>query len=187
MAVTRRKRKWWSLPLTLAIIVVVGVAGFFGYRYVQAKNQTSLPSNLTTVRVTQGTLQATIGASGNVYTNQSATLNWQTSGTVGQINVKMGDHVTKGEVLAALDPTTLTSPTAMNAQQSLAAAQQAYNNLMQSNTALAQAQLNLAQAQQAVTDAQTARDLLNYSRGANGNADAAQAEYYLAANAYNNA
>ncbi len=188
MGVSRRKqRKWWTLPLTLAIIVVVGVAGFFGYRYVQAKNQTSLPSNLTTVRVTQGTLQATIGASGNVYTNQSAVLNWQTPGTVGQINVKMGDHVTKGEILAAIDPTTLTNPTAMNAQQSLAAAQLAYQNLMQSTTNAAQAQLALAQAQQAVTDAQTARNLLNYSRGQNGNADAAQAEYNLAVNAYNNA
>ncbi len=188
MGVTKRKqRKWWSLPLTLAIIVVVGVAGFFGYRYVQAKNQTGLPSNLTTVRVTQGTLQATIGASGNVYTNQSATLNWQTPGVVSQVNVKPGDHVTKGEVLGALDPTSLTNATAMNAEQNLAAAQQAYNNLMQSNTAKAQAQLALAQAQQAVTDAQNARDLLNYSRGANGNADAAQAEYYLAVDAYNKA
>ncbi len=187
MGVTRRKRKWWSLPLTLAIIVVVGVAGFFVYRYVQAKNQTGLPSNLTTVRVTQGTLQATIGASGNVYTNQSATLNWQTPGTVGQVNIKQGDHVTKGQILAAIDPTTLTNPTAMNAQQNLAAAQQAYNNLMQSTTTLAQAQLTLAQAQQAVTDAQTARDLLNYSRAGNGNADAAQAEYYLAVDAYNKA
>src|SRR5512135_2002420 len=162
MGVTKRKRKWWSLPLTLAIIVVVGVAGFFGYRYVQAKNQTGLPSNLTTVRVTQGTLQATIGASGNVYTNQSATLTWQTPGVVGQLNIKQGDHVKKGEVLAALDPTSLTNTTAMNAEQNLAAAQQAYNNLMQSNTAKAQAQLALTQAQKAVTDAQTARDLLNY-------------------------
>jgi HlyD family secretion protein len=188
MGVSRRKqRKWWSLPLTLAIIVVVGVAAFFGYRYVQAKNQTGLPSNLTTVRVTQGTLQATIGASGNVYTNQSATLNWQTPGVVGQVNVKVGDHVTKGEVLATLDPTSLTNPTAMNAEQNLAAAQQAYQNLMQSTTTLAQAQLTLAQAQQAVTDAQNARAVLNYSRGANGNADAAQAEYYLAVDAYNKA
>ncbi len=188
MGVTKRKqRKWWSLPLTLAIIIVVGVAAFFGYRYVQAKNQSSLPSNLTTVRVTQGTLAATIGASGNVYTNQSATLNWQTPGVVSQINVKPGDHVTKGEILATLDPTTLTNTTAMNAEQNLAAAQQAYSNLMQSTTTKAQAQLALAQAQQAVTDAQNARDLLNYSRGANGNADAAQAEYYLAVNAYDKA
>jgi multidrug efflux pump subunit AcrA (membrane-fusion protein) len=109
MAVTRKKRKWWRTPLILVIIVVLGVAAFFGYRYVSAQNSGSLPANLTTVKVTLGTLAATVGASGNVYSNQTASLTWQTAGKIGTLNVKQGDTVKAGQVLATLDPTSLTN------------------------------------------------------------------------------
>jgi HlyD family secretion protein len=186
MAVSNRKqRKWWSLPLTLLVIVVVAGAAFFTYSYVNAQSTSGVPSNLTTVKVTQGSLQATVGASGNVYSNQTATINWQTGGRIATINVKQGDTVKVGQVLATLDPTSLTDNTVILAQQTLITAQQNLQNLKDSTVTQSNAQLALAQAQQAVTDAQTARDLLNYSRGQNGNADAAWAEFYLAQNAYN--
>ncbi len=184
MAVTKRKqRKWWTLPLTLLVIVVVAGGALFTYSYVSAQSNTG--TSLTTVRVTQGSLQATVGASGNVYSNQTATLSWATAGRIATLNVKQGDTVKAGQVLATLDPTSLTDNNVILAQQNLLTAQQNLQNLKDSTTTRADAQLALAQAQQAVTDAQNARDLLNYSRGQNGNADAAWAEYYIAQNNYN--
>jgi HlyD family secretion protein len=188
MAVSsKRKRKWWSLPLTLFIIVLVGAAAFFVYRYVNAQKATGLASSLTTVKVTLGSLQATVGASGNVYANQTSTITWKTAGRIGAINVKQGDQVKAGEVLATLDPTSLTDNNVILAKQNLITAQQNLQNLQDSTVNEANALLTLTQAQKAVTDAQTARDLLNYSRGQNGNADAAWAQLYLAQDAYNKA
>lgn len=187
MSTINRKHKKWSLPITIVVIVAVLGAAFFTYSYVSAQSASGVPSNLTTVKVTLGSLQATVGASGNVYSNQTATLNWSTSGRIATLNVKQGDKVTAGEVLATLDPTSLTDNNVILAQQNLITAQQNLQNLKDSTVARANAQLALAQAQQAVTDAQNARDLLNYSRGQNGNADAAWAEFYLAENAYNKA
>ena len=187
MSVTKRKRKWWRIPLIIVIILVIGVAAFFGYRYVSAQNSTGLPSNLTTVKVTLGALAATVGATGNVYSNQTATLAWQTSGKIGTLNVKQGDTVKANDVLAVLDPTSLTNNTVILAKQDLINANQALQDLKDSTVSKAQAQQALAVAQKAVSDAQTTRDVLNYSRGQNGNADAAWAEYYIAVDAYNKA
>jgi HlyD family secretion protein len=187
MAVTRKKRKWWRIPLILIIIAVIGVAAFFGYQYVSAQGSGSLPANLTTVKVTLGTLAATVGASGNVYSNQSATLTWQTAGKIGKLNVKQGDTVKAGDILATLDPTSLTNNSVILAQQNLINAQKTLQDLKDSTVAKATAQQTLATAQQAATDAQNARDLLNYSRGQNGNADAAWAQYYIAVDSYNKA
>ena len=187
MAITRRKRKWWTLPLTLLVIVLVAGAAFFTYSYVNAQSAAGAAANLTTVQVTLGSLQATVGASGNVYSNQTAIISWATAGRIATVNVKQGDTVKAGQVLATLDPTSLTDNTVILAQQNLITAQQNLQNLKDSTVTRANDQLALAQAQQAVTNAQNARDLLNYSRGQNGNADAAWAEYYIAQNNYNNA
>jgi HlyD family secretion protein len=187
MGVSRRKRKWWSIPLIIVIIAVIGVAAFFGYQYVSAQNQTGLPANLTTVKVSLGSLAATVGASGNVYANQTASLTWQTAGKVGTLNVKQGDKVKANDVLALLDPTSLTNNNVILAQQDLINAQQALSDLKESTISKATAQQALVQAQKALSDAQTSRDLLNYSRGQNGNADAAWAEYYIAVDQYNRA
>jgi multidrug efflux pump subunit AcrA (membrane-fusion protein) len=181
MAITRRKRKWWTLPLTLLVIVLVAGAAFFTYSYVNAQSAAGAAANLTTVQVTLGSLQATVGASGNVYSNQTAIISWATAGRIATVNVKQGDTVKAGQVLATLDPTSLTDNTVILAQQNLITAQQNLQNLKDSTVTRANDQLALAQAQQAVTNAQNARDLLNYSRGQNGNADAAWAEYYMGA------
>jgi HlyD family secretion protein len=187
MGVSKRKRKWWSLPLTLLIIVIIAAGAFFVYRYTNAQAASGLASNLTTVRVTLGSLQATVGASGNVYSNQTTTIPWKTAGRIGTLNIKQGDQVKAGEVLATLDPTSLTDNTVILAKQNLITAQQNLQNLQDSTVSQSNAMLALTQAQKAVTDAQTARDILNFSRGQNGNADAAWAQFYISQDTYNKA
>ncbi|GAA0961781.1 hypothetical protein GCM10009558_080530 [Virgisporangium aurantiacum] len=57
------------------------------------------------IPVTQGDVTASVSASGNVQSASTATANFVTSGTVTEIAVKVGDVVTKGQVLAKVDTT----------------------------------------------------------------------------------
>ena len=182
MAITKKKRRFpWGI--VIVVVIVLGVGGFLGYRYVQAQSSsTALPANLTTSPVTLGDLSATLGASGNVRANQSATLNWTAPGRVGQVAVTKGQKVNSNDTLASLDVTSLQSSSLITAQADLLNAQAALDTLKTSNLAKAQAQQALATAQKALSDAQTARALLNYDRAMNGSLDAAYAELYLAQN-----
>jgi HlyD family secretion protein len=85
-------------------------------------------------------------------------------------------------VLAELDQTSL-AQTIVLAQSDLITAQRNLDTLKSSELAKTQAQQMLANAQKAAKDAKTARDNLSYTRGQNGNIDAAYAELYLAQDA----
>ena len=61
-----------------------------------------------TVPVTTGTIQQTVASSGTLEPASQANLNFAVSGTVTAVNVKAGQTVTAGEVLATVDTTALT-------------------------------------------------------------------------------
>ena len=77
------KKSTWII----LIIVVVAVAGFFGFRQIQS-TQNAATSAYQTEKVTRGSLTALVGATGTVRANQTAIMSWQTSGQVGEIFVK---------------------------------------------------------------------------------------------------
>ena len=83
--------------------------------------------------VTKGNISKEITATGNLSMPNQAKLTFGASGTVDQINVKIGDSVTRGQVLASLDSVTISS-------------------LKQS---LLQAQINVKQAQMNLDNAST--------------------------------
>ncbi|MEZ4861941.1 MAG: efflux RND transporter periplasmic adaptor subunit [Caldilineaceae bacterium] len=170
----RRRRLLWSL----LILLVVGGAGYYGYiTYYQP--QTAAPvqeTGLTTAQVTRGDLTLSVDGVGNLLSANEIGLGFDTSGVVMDIAVQPGDVVTKGQVLAALDDTTvryavvqaginlrqqqlqLTTLTKAAdpadiaaAQATLAAAQENLNQLTEGpdNDALAAAQNDLLSAQQA--------------------------------------
>ena len=173
--------------LILFLVVALSAAGFLGVRSYQQQTQPVVKQPIyQTAAVTRGNLADVVGGSGVVRSNQSISLAWQTTGQVAKVNVKIGDHVADDQVLASLDEESLPQSIIM-AQSSLVTARRALDNLRKSAMAQANAQFALAQAQQAVTDRQHDRDLLNYSRGENGNADAAWAAYYISVDAYNKA
>lgn len=151
----------------VAVVIVLLVAGGVGYR-VWASNQSATTANVQTASVTTGSLQSTLGSSGNTRSGQSATINWQTSGKVGEVTLKPGDTVKANDVLAALDPNSLPSDM-IQAKLDLIDAQQALDDLVNSKTAQ-------AQALQAVVDAQNALDSLNQTSAE----DASQAQLALA-------
>ncbi len=91
--------------LIIGIAVVFVVAGVVAYRAI-ASNQAASASDLQTATVERGSLDSTLGSSGNVHSGQSATIVWQTSGKVGEVALQPGDTVQENQELAALDPTT---------------------------------------------------------------------------------
>ena len=87
------KRAIWIIG-----IIAVLVGAFFAYRaYSSSRSAQAAQDSLQTVTLEEGTLAATIGATGTVRANQSANLLWQTSGTVDQVNVLLGEQVEKDQ------------------------------------------------------------------------------------------
>lgn len=202
-----KKKTIWIIVLVIVLIA----AGFVGYR-VLANETSSTETSLQTATVERGALSSTLSASGNTRSGQSATLNWETGGKVGQVTLVLGDRVEAGQVLAALDPTTL-STDMIKARQDLLDAREALEDLLNSQLQQAQAlqavedaqlaleslkqaaaeqasqaQLALANAQAALQDAQKTRDKMNYPHSSNELViEKAQTEYLLAKQAYKEA
>src|SRR5579863_1938407 len=96
---------WWRrrgpiIGLILLAILILG--SIFGYMYLTRKR----PVQLQTAQIMQGNVALTISATGPL---QGGTYNINFSGTgkIAEIDVKVGQHVNQGQVVAKLDPTSL--------------------------------------------------------------------------------
>ncbi|HEX7542121.1 MAG TPA: efflux RND transporter periplasmic adaptor subunit [Anaerolineales bacterium] len=138
-----RKAKIWLIIGAVVVAVVVVYA---------ARARANAASTYQTTTIERGTLTATIGATGNVRASQTAIINWQTSGTVGTVNVSVGDQVTAGDDLASLSTTSLAQNVVL-AQADLVSAQRNLDSVLHSSTQSAQAQLNLVNAQKSYDSA----------------------------------
>ncbi len=134
--------------ITLVIILAGLAVGayFIGQARAQAQDK------IQTQAVQRGDLTVTVNASGVVHSNQTATLNWETTGTIDAVNVHAGDLVTTGQMLANLEPTSL-SQAVISARISWINAQKNLEDLLQSKLQAAQAQQALEDAGQALEDA----------------------------------
>ena len=135
-------RKYRTL-LIILLVVIIGAGAFLAVR--NARADTS--STFETTPIDRGNLTATIGATGTVRAQQSATLIWQSTGTVENVNTSVGTTVSVGDVLAELEKSSLPQ-TIILAQADLVSAQKALDDLNNSNTALAQAAVNLRDTQE---------------------------------------
>jgi HlyD family secretion protein len=151
------KKNWVILTL-----LVVAVAAFAVYRVNQSKNADTT-SQFQTAKVERGNLTATIGATGTVRAQQTAVLIWQAAGTVDTVNVKIGDNVPAGYVMAYLAKTSLPQSIIL-AEADLANAQANLDNLTNSDTSRAQAVVALRDAQKAYDKAYNWRRELDNSR-----------------------
>ncbi|MBE3559961.1 MAG: efflux RND transporter periplasmic adaptor subunit [Ktedonobacteraceae bacterium] len=147
---------WWRRRGTIIAFAIVLLVVIIGGVLLTLLNRRP-PVTYITQQVRRGDLALTVSATGPI---QSATYNLTFSGQGGkitEINVKVGQHVTKGQVLAQLDKTALQD--AVNQQQ--IAVNNAVKNL---NAALAsagasnansQANVNAANANQNATQNNT--------------------------------
>lgn len=139
--------------IILAIIVVAG--GIYGYiSYQGAKAAKEAAASLETVVLTKGELSSTISVIGTVRARQTTTLYWETTGSVEAVNVKEGDSVKRGDILASLEKDSLPQ-TVINAQGDLVTAQQALEDLtIEATQAKVTAMQNITTYEEAVRDAQ---------------------------------
>ncbi len=144
-----------KIIIIVLIILALFAIGFFGTRIIQARQQRNTISSLQTVTATRGSLTATVGATGTVRPQQTARLIWQTSGTVDQVNVQVGQLVTSGQTLASLTQSSLPQ-TIILAQSDLITTQRQLDDLQNSPTAAQQALQTVNKSQQAVYDAESA-------------------------------
>ncbi len=130
--------------------IAILVLGWFALQRVRAG--LSADEELQIEAASRGELKVTVSADGAVRSNQSALLEWQAAGSVEQVNVSLGDPVTKDQVLAALDDTSL-SQSIILAQADLVSAQRELDDLLSSQLQSAQRRQQVEQAQQALEDA----------------------------------
>jgi HlyD family secretion protein len=193
-----KSRKNQFIVIVIALLVIGAVVAVL---YTRANAQTTTTTNVQTATVTLGNISSSVAAAGTVRAEQSATLSWQNTGSVDAVNIKVGDVVTEGQVLATLSADHMPQ-NVISAQADLGAAQQALNTLMNSTTPQATASQNLQNAQTALNDyvtnfpstqamananvitatatlskAQSHRNALNYGRANQATIDAAQATY----------
>ncbi len=145
-----------------SVVTVVLVLGLFVWQTQSAHAASATPATQTAT-AKMGTITATVNAAGNVASPDAVSLAFQTSGTVAQIEVNVGDKVTQGQTMMQLDTTDL-NLALKNAQASLASAQanltQTQNDLQY---AVKTAQANLDSAQANLTAAQ-AKDSQNVNQ-----------------------
>jgi len=144
-----------------ALAAIALVLGGLIYRdvFVGTKNT---GSTLNLYAVGRRTVTSSVTGTGNLVPMQQANVSFKVSGSLTEIDVRVGDHVAAGQVLAKIDPTNYQNALA-SAQANLALAQA---NLQSAETPLTQAQItqlrnNLANAQQQYIDTVTQVNLTN--------------------------
>ena len=130
-------------------------------------------------KVTRGSLTETIDVVGSLEAVPSATLSWESGGIVSSFDVKVGDKVSKGDMLITLTDDSLDS-SILEAQSSLLDAQTTLDNLKSANTDLYTAAQTLADAEYELIQYKSDRDYYN-TKGASDEAlEAARSAYYAA-------
>lgn len=131
------------------LLAVVGAVAFGVYHFFFAGSSNATPAAVQTqATVTKGSLVTSFATTGSAAANLSTKLSFQGTGQVTEVDVKVGDSVTAGQVLAKLDGTNA-KRTLQSAQTSLQTAQLSLQQVLQPPTAS-----DIASAQQAVVSAQ---------------------------------
>lgn len=114
---SRKTRPWllYALAVAAVTLAVLGVTQI-GAPTSSARTSTQI------VTAENGVVQSTVSGTGSVEAGADVNVNFQTSGTLKTVNVKAGQHVTKGQLLATLDSTSA-QLSLDQAEQSLTAAQ----------------------------------------------------------------
>ena len=136
----------------IVLIVLVAAIGGGGYYYLrlqksQAAAVTAQKSSLQTATARTGNIVLRASGTGTLVAASESSLGFKTSGTLTTLNVKVGDLVKSGDLIAQLDDS--------NLQLALSQAQQALNQLV-SPSAIATAQLAVTTDQANIITAQTA-------------------------------
>jgi RND family efflux transporter MFP subunit len=147
-----------SIYLIGGVFLVVAILGLYLVNRRAAASRSDFTQRVATI--TSVTVTNIVQTSGTLNAAQSASLNWKTTGAIQTINVKVGDQVHKGDVLAALDSSSIPQ-SVITAQADLIPAQQELEDIKASDTGRAQALVDLTTAQKSYEAALNSRRSLN--------------------------
>ncbi len=152
----------WRRPAILinAALAVLAVAGgLLAVQIVRGGASAAATDGTTRTRMvpaTMGAVTQTVSATGSVASAVTAAANFATAGTVTELDVKVGDPVTKGQVLAKVDATAAQAAlnTAKANRSAAYAAQTRAQDAGSDAATLASASAQVTSAEAAVTTAQ---------------------------------
>lgn len=136
-------RKILNGALIATLILIAGAVWWFVTPHDDASAESS-EQTVRTASVTKTTVSSTIAAQGNIEAGKTRTVDFEVSGDIEEIDVVVGDTVSKGDVLATL--------TSDSVQDSIDAAQETYEEAADE---VASAKKSLTSAQSDLTDAKT--------------------------------
>jgi RND family efflux transporter MFP subunit len=137
-------RTRWIVAAALVVVAGAGLA-YYKLAYAPAQASAATPA-MQTSTVREGSLVISATGSGTLVSQDEVDLAFQTSGTVTEVNVKVGDQVQKGALLASIDDADL--------RVAYTEARRAYDELtsasaiVDAEAAVATAQANLDEAKQ---------------------------------------
>lgn len=97
-----KKKKWMAKILAVVVLSLILVL-WFVFKHMNSSDEISYE----TQKVTQGDMQVTVMATGNLNPTNSVDIGIEVSGTIKEIYVDFNDKVTVGQLLAKLDTTKL--------------------------------------------------------------------------------
>jgi len=122
-------------------------------------------SEYNTASVSRGNVRVYAKGTGTLVGNKEVSLSFSTSGTVSELNVKVGDKVSAGQVLARIGDLDKLQATVASDELAVLQAQQALDTLSaNAQVALATAYKTWIDAKSAYADAQTAEQRTTYAR-----------------------
>ncbi len=153
-----RRYRW---PLVGAAVVLIGAAiGLSLWLTSGSSTAGGLSITTVTVPVTTGTIQQTVTSSGTIEPASQANLNFAVSGAVTAVDVKAGQAVTAGQVLATVATTALSEDLSA-AQEQLTSAQDKLSSDQSSGASTSQLDSDQASVTSAESSVSTAQTNLN--------------------------
>ncbi|WP_232524890.1 efflux RND transporter periplasmic adaptor subunit [Nocardioides mangrovicus] len=146
-------RRHWLVSTVVALVVVAGAGGWLVLRPDDAAAQT----RTITQTVSSSTVKQTISADGTINPTKTDTLTFPSGGTVTSVLVDEGDKVTKGQVLARMDASSLEA-TRDAAQATLDSAEEQYSDDVDDDADDTQLASDKAQIVSAKSDLSSAQD-----------------------------
>ena len=146
------KGKSRIIAVNLVLALFIAGAGWWGWK---SLNPTEAPVASLTTKVSIGDVIATISASGKIISPGDVAINPTINGTLTAVNVKVGQRVQAGQVLAQLDSTAQrTALTQANSALQTAKANKAKLKRVRTTAEQAQVNLQIAQSKNAIAVAQ---------------------------------
>jgi RND family efflux transporter MFP subunit len=150
-----RRRRTWLIVVSVVLLVVLIGGGVFIYM----RRTTASQVRYTTIPVSVGNLTQTVSASGPLQAKAEYDMNFGTSGQVSAINVKAGQRVKAGQVLATLNTPNL-QIAVQQAQLAVNNAQETYNTAVSNGDAQTTLDADYNSLQNAQLQLQTAQNNL---------------------------